>query len=72
MATYFTSARDPFHNRIIVDVAIHRIRASIFRDGAIKRVPVYGLAFVDTGKDYRGRLGAKDKARHAAALAANG
>lgn len=32
-----------------------------------KVVPIYGMAWVPSGKDYRGLLGAKDRSRRAAA-----
>lgn len=58
MSTYFTVARNRFGDRVIVDYALHRRPPQgpgHAPDQKMTRVPIYGLAFVDTGRDYRKR-----------------
>lgn len=48
--------------RRVVATSVHRIPG-----GGTKEVPVFGMAFISSGRDYRGRLGHKDKMRRAVA-----
>lgn len=69
------------HTKQVAEIAVHRVpprwRRVRSQGGKVikelvpattKEVPVKRAFFIDNSRDYRGRLGAKDKARRAAAL----
>lgn len=69
------------HTQTVVTKALHRAPqwkrqvsagGKVVREwmpNVVKEVPIRSAVFVDGSRNYRGRLGAKDQARRAAALA---